>query len=340
MPSSIFSFDLPRAFARLPARRHAWHALLLAGFAGVYAGALGLINRVSGGGPPVSIRTLAVEALSDKTEVIFLGNSVVEAAIDAPRYPLPVMALPMANGNYEVDEIVLRSQLDRLPGLKTVVMQLDTTCLGWDRLGITIDFSAFAELGVPIENIPRAAWWRARQKLVDHPWVRPLLFGERITPRALIWDRRHASSRLPPEPGYSRLTGTLLEKDRIRYFTKDPVTMVRIDPAIVGRNEAAAARIADLLRGRGVQLVFLRYPTRGGYNFFGSPEWKAVLDGFIARLPALTGGSARVINLADDPAFQTSDFRDTIHLNERGAAVLASRLAPLLRESAAPSPPP
>lgn len=331
MPSSIFSSDLPRAFARLPARRHAWHALILAGFAAVYAGCLCLMDRVSGGGRPAdTIRTLAVAALSDKTEVIFLGNSVVEAAIDSPRYPMPVMALPMANGNYEVDEIVLRSQLDRLPGLKTVVMQLDTTCLGWDRLGITIDYSAFAELGVPVENIPRAAWWRARQKLVDHPWVRPLLFGERITPRALIWDRRHAASRLPPEPGFTRLTGNLLEKDRVRYFTRDKVVMFELDPAVVRRNEEAAARIADLLRGRGIRLVFLRYPTRGGYNFFSSPEWKAVLDDFTARLPVLTGGSARVIDLADDPAFQTSDFRDTIHLNERGAAVLARRLPPLL----------
>ncbi len=331
MPSSIFSSDLLRAFARLPARRHAWHALLLAGFAAVYAGGLLVMRRVSGDAPPpATVRTLAVAALSEKTEVVFLGNSVVEAAIDSPLYPMPVMALPMANGNYEVDEIVLRSQLHRLPGLKTVVMQLDTTCLGWDRLGITIDYSAFAELGVPLERIPRAGWWRARQRIVDHPWIRPVIFGERLTPRALIWDRRHAASRLPPEPGYTRLTGTLLERDRIRYFTKDPVTMFELDPAVIRRNEEAVGRIADLLRERGVRLLFLRYPTRGGYNFFSSPEWQAVLADFTSRLPVLTGGSARVIDLADDPAFKTSDFRDTIHLNERGAAVLARRLAPQL----------
>lgn len=339
MPSSIFNFDLLRAFARLPARRHAWHALILAGFAGTYAAGLQIQKKVSGRAAPTTIRTLAVQALSPRTEVVFLGNSVVEAAIDSALYPAPVMALPMANGNYEVDEIILRSQLPRLTGLKTVVMQLDATCLGWDRLGITIDFSAFRELGVPVSDIPRPWWWRARQNLVEHPWVRALLFGERMTPRALVWDRAHESGRLPPEPGFSRLTGTLLEKDRIRYFTKDPVKIWELDPAIIRKNEDAVRRIATLLRARGVRLVFLRYPTRGGYNFFHFPEWDAVVSGFQARLGEITGGTAAVLDLADDPAFTTSDFRDTIHLNQRGAAVLARELPPRLRQLPPPPAP-
>lgn len=339
MPSSIFNFDLLRAFARLPARRQAWHALILAGFAGICAAGVRLQLQLSGRAAPATIRTLAVQALSPRTEAVFLGNSVVEAAIDSSRYPAPVMALPMANGNYEVDEIILRSQLPRLTGLKTVIMQLDATCLGWDRLGITIDFSAFRELGVPVSDIPRPWWWRARQNLFELPWLRALLFGERMTPRALVWDRTHAASRLPPEPGYTRLTGTLLEHDRIRYFTKDPVKMWDLDPAIIRKNENAVRRIATLLRARGVRLVFLRYPTRGGYNFFHFPEWDAVVASFQERLGEITGGTAVVLDLADDPAFTTSDFRDTIHLNQRGAAVLARELPPRLRQLPAPPEP-
>jgi hypothetical protein len=38
-----------------------------------------------------------------------------------------------------------------------------------------------------------------------------------------------------------------------------------------------------------------------------------------------------VIDLADDPLFVTSDFRDTVHLNRSGAAKLALRLGEQLQ---------
>jgi hypothetical protein len=328
MSSSIFSFDLIRAFARLPAARHRRHLALVAGLLATYLACLHVLARVFGAVRPETTRTLAVQALSPATEAIFLGNSVVEAAIDSTLYPRPVMALPMANGNWEVDELILNRHAPGLPGLRQVVLQLDTTCLAWDRLGITLDFGAFHELGIPLQEIPRPAWWRWRQRVVEHPWVYPLLFGERLTPRQLLWEPRYGSVSARPEPGYIPLRGVLTEADRAAYFAR-PVAMEPRQPEVLERNQAALFRMIDLLRARGVEPVLLRYPSRGGYAFFRAPEWDDALAAVGRNLAARPGGSPRVIDLADDPSFATADFRDTVHLNRAGAAKLARRLVEL-----------
>ena len=334
MPSSIFNFDLPRAAWRWPARRHLRHAALLAGFVATYLACLGVMDAVFGKTRPETTRTLAVKALSERTEILFLGNSVVEAAIDSTLYPRPVMALPMANGNYEVDEMILNRHLPALTGLKTVVFQLDVTCLGWDRLGITLDYSAFHELGIPLNTVPRPAWWRWRQSVVEHPLVYPMLFGERLTPRQLLWEPIYGGAPVKPEPGYIPLKGVLTEEARAAYLAKT-VPAEPLVPDILARNEAALLRMAAILQKRGTGLVLLRYPTRGGYTLFRHPEWEKAFAEFRARVeshPVLQGPQkAKVIDLADDPLFVTSDFRDTVHLNRSGAAKLAQRLGERLR---------
>jgi hypothetical protein len=328
MLSSIFNFDLPRAALRWPVGRHLRHLALLAAFAATYAACLALLSAVFGATRPETTRTLGVKALSPKTEVLFLGNSVVEAAINSKRFDRPAMALPMANGNYEIDEMILNRHLPNLPSLRAVVLQVDITCLGWDRLGITLDFSAFLELGIPIQDTPRPAWWKLRQGLIEHPAVFPMLFGERLTPVQLIWAPRYGALNTRPEPGYARLIGVLDENTRAEYFAK-PAEQEPLNPSIIAKNRDSFSRICQKLQSKGIQVAVLRYPSRGGYSIFQSAEWKKVLSDFQRDLGKLAGPNAVVIDLADDPRFETSDFRDTVHLNFRGA----DKLAAILNES-------
>src|SRR6478736_858310 len=109
MRSSIFSFEPLRRYAALPPAERAWHAVI----ASVLALVLALCHAV----PPMifgragcsggTLGSAAVAALSDRTQVIFVGSSHVLFGIRPPRYSGDAMNLASTWMDYASARVVI-----------------------------------------------------------------------------------------------------------------------------------------------------------------------------------------------------------------------------------------
>lgn len=325
MRSSIFNFNVWRTWRKDPAVSRRALLGLLGGALVLWILGAELLRWLFAGYQYPSIRELAVDALDEHTQVIFFGNSVVEANVDPRLYPVPVVGLPMANGNYEIDQMLLNAHLEKVPSCKVVVFEADVTCIGWDRIGITRDFLAFEQLGLSIWDIPRSLSFRTSQAFIESRWVRPYLFLPRLTPAQWIWQGPATAPESPRVPGFTPLSGKLLEPDIHRYFATE-TDRTPFDPTVVQRNREALEAMVKDLQVRGIQVVFLRYPSRGGYAFFRTPEWDQAMQELVGQIRQWEVQGVQYWDLSGDPAFSTDVFRDTIHLNQNGARILADLL--------------
>lgn len=91
-------------------------------------------------------------------------------------------------------------------------------------------------------------------------------------------------------------------------------------------NLKALYQIVELLEDRGVTILWLRLPQNRPYYDARSSLWRARESALIESVRQKMGEKFILLDLRLNPAFNTSMFCDTRHLNVRGAEVFSRML--------------
>jgi hypothetical protein len=336
MSLSIFNFENIARYRRLPAVEKRWHAVVVLTMAATFflarSALLGLAAWHRN-----NEHIAARRALSERTEVIFLGNSHFYCGIRPDRFPFPAMTVAGSGFNYQHLEGVLRRHLGRLSGLRLVVIAFDANPLLNETAPLA---SELADWGLPVTMRNRAPrpWHKKSPAVLVRDldaWFRNLVAPpERLTPTMLLtsWgllpDRvipgfAPTSVQFRPQPGVSE---RVVRHSRL--FKES-----QFEP-----NCASLLRIIRLLDSQGVRVVLLRTPFHPSYVAQRPRRWEELCEEALARVRA-ERSLAHVVpvwDLMEHPDFVDADFRDEDHLNARGSvrlcALLNDRLAPLMAQ--------
>lgn len=303
--------------------------------AATYLLAVALLDRLDPYRSHDNVFTRARAALGPGTQVLALGTSHVLCGIDPSGLRVGAMNMATAGSDYRTLSLMLACNEDRLPNLRTALLELDNLCLfntGLNRK----DFFELYDWGVSRADLPLTAWGRLRQAVVESPAVAPLFFSRRLTPRA--WWREPAPERMDAGPGFQVYTGRVSElNDGLVRIRGHEQTMSAISAEV---NRAALRHLVAALRARGVRVIFITLPHQRRYTECSGPAWRQYFAE-LERVAREAGGESFTWwNYDGDPAFSDDDFHDGHHVNARGAARFTRLLADRLAEEDARAPSP
>ena len=347
MPLSILNFSALKRAVRLPLRSWLWLALIAICAAMVYVKCVHVITAwFPRGENPL---TMAVGELNENVEVLVLGSSHALAGVNPSYIDVPTVSLALNSGNYEVQEILLRSHLDKVPNVKYAIVELDNTCLALDRLSGTRDFRELYDLGADLDYFPKPWMWKFRQRVLDHDLVKPIVFYQRMTPYELIYIRKKFYSReeyqkivvvksedadpVPMNrnnPG-KRVPGHTAQLAKMDLERLTEIAEVELKPDIVtderlSKNADALSRLLELLKERDIQPVFIRYPYTFAYNRWNTEEWQAIGAETELFLREMYKDEFVYWTYSFNPDFSYDEFSDAQHLNKWGAIKFSKML--------------
>lgn len=326
----------------MPVSTWVWIAIIAISGAAVYVKCVGVISAwFPRGKTPL---TMAVEQYTPEVEVLILASSHGLAGINPSYMDAPVANLCLNSGNYEVQEILLRSHLEKMPNLRYCLVELDNTCLALDRLSGTRDFRELYDMGADIDVFPKPLQWRLTQQILDHDLVRPVVFYQRVTPYELIYIRKkfytqdqlraqNIRAKLPDDhiplnrhhpdkrvPGHSAQLGKM-DEERLDHIRDVQLGMKPdiVNPDRVKRNVDALNRILGILRERNIRPIFIKFPYTYAYQRWGTEAWNEVEQDIEAKLRNDYGDDFLLWQFSFDQGFIYEDYADSQHLNKWGA---------------------
>lgn len=276
--------------------------------------------------------TMAARNIGPDRSLVFFGSSRLLYGIDPAQYPWPnvsiaanYMDLMSAHELYEV-------HADRLGGMKLAVIELDVATLTYD----TAAMNPYGLLDLGQRKVaPLGAWVRHFDASL-HRVLAPI-FNWRLTPSFVESHRGRTIAEKEPldaAPGFIPSTVTMAYPE---FHAESDVQTTKEEMAAAGeavqrRNLDAAVALVTGLRARGVRVILLRFPLEPALRKLYPPEWHELVRGRLLELGRRVGGAEPDFwDYSGDEAFLPEEFRDSDHLNKRGAARLAAVLTPRLQ---------
>lgn len=276
-----------------------------------------LVRRIPN---PYSVKDAAVAQRGRTVTTVVLGSSHAYYGIDTDALP---GALSLANPSQtlDLDEWLLRKYIDRLPGLRNVVVAV-----------------TYPSLNARLATGPEA--WRMKNYRIyfGYPQYFPLKYDFEATSdleaahkrvKAYYLTRKYT---LPCTATGFGADFTLARRNR-DWQADGPVAALRhtgpADPALVAGNQAILRRIITLCLARGVRPVLVTTPVWETYARNLDARQLATVVGTCAGLSRQFG--VPYLDLLRDPRFGADDFYNPDHLDTAGARKLAGILAGELR---------
>ena len=321
--SSIFSFNEIRRFQGISSSERNWHLLL--GGSGILCLVLCsmALRYAFTSWPLPSVHQMAYASISKNTEIVFLGASLVRTDINPDCFQRETVNLSVDGGDYQTAEILLKCNLDRMPNLKLAVIEIDNLLQFYDRLAQN-DLTQLIEQGVPVHSIPGLSRReRIVQRLKGNALMQPFFYLDRLTPRSLL----NRSRRSPGEirPGHQTLNTGLNEEELGRRNLHQDEDLLH--SATFAENRAALFRMIDMLRGKGIPILLLRYPQISQYADSKSDAFNAAYQDLLAAVGKRYGSELHYWDFIRTPEIDLEDFSDTRHLNTTGARTFSLILA-------------
>jgi len=276
---------------------------------------------------------LAVDTLSERTEVLLLGSSHVYTDVDPRRVGRPWVNLAGGMLSYELAESVLAAHADRLPHLRAIPLEADPVMVTVDSLATYHgDHRPFLDLKpdlsvLQVDSGTRLGLWRDRVLGYDLPirrvFQREKLDADRL--RALLAGERHDGVL----PGFEAHEGTSSEglrgDERIRMHERASPSAA----ASKTRNLAALTRMLQHAQKLGVPVILVRLPHHGSYAAARPPAFAAAFDELLrtARAAMPSSESLVLLDFEQQPGFGDGEFYDADHLNVAGSARFSALLA-------------
>ena len=278
-----------------------------------------------------TFQTLAVKALTPEKEVLILGSSRVHFGVDTRLLTRPSVALPANYENLVYGETLLHLHQGKLPGLKALVLEVDVATLAFD----TDQLNPYGTLDLGISRWSAPTEWARHFDRSLHRALAPE-FSWRLTPGFLSLWRVRTIEGLEPlavAAGHipSRISVPFPELSADTEVKSTLATIAEAPPGTVTANEKALIRIVDGARAAGLKTLLLRFPLEPALRSRYPKHWDEIVFGALTTLWA-NGGRDGVgfLDLSRDERFVTAEFRDSDHLNQKGAEALAAILNPAL----------
>ena len=323
MHSYIFSSDAIRGYRRLPIIENGWHLLL--GISGIICLALCsvLLRLTFTPWPEPSVHKMAHASISEHTEVVFLGASLVRADINPDYFQREIVNLSVDGGDYQSAELLLRHNINRMPNLKLAVIEIDNLVQFYNRLAVQ-DLTSLFEQGVPLHSIPNLSLWdRLLQWLKNNALMQPIFFLDRLTPKNLLYRDRQLTGQ--KRPGHSTLLTAMNEKELSRRNLNQDEALLS-SPSRKA-NWSALFNLIETLRENNVPFVLLRFPQIRQYQETKSDAFNNAYDELLASVKERYGPELRYWDYIHAPKIDLNDFSDTRHLNVEGARIFSQLLS-------------
>lgn len=268
---------------------------------------------------------MAVEALSPSTELLALGSSRVIFGFDPRAYSVPAVGLPANYLDLVHSERLFAMYGPRLAKLKVALIEFDTATLRYD----TDVMNPYGYFDLGFSRIPALDEWLSHFDRAAHKLLAPV-FNWRLTPEFMALEKIQFEGFEPTAavPGHIPSTVTMpfpasYAETEVASTAKELAAM---PPAILERNLAAAARLVGSVRAAGVTPILIRFPHEPSLRQVYPKAWSALVAKAHADLEEALGTGVELWDFTEDPRFLTEHFRDPDHLNQKGAALLATVL--------------
>lgn len=285
---------------------------------------------------------MAVQSLSPQTEVLVLGTSHVDCGIDPSGIDVPLVNLSGIATNYVCLEGVAEAHLDRLPGLRLVVIEADVFPLRYDTLAVLDrNYTLLLDLA-PSVSVMDVGWkekvllWK-EQLLLYNPLTGPFMAREKAV-LSIVEDRAQRRLLAPDtgaaeiSPGFRAFEQVMSSANdgRVKANTHERESSHNV-AANVEANTDALVRIIEAILDRGLTAILLRLPHHSTYRSHRSAEMKEQYDeaihGIVERFaPAVADGRLRVWDMENTIGLTNQDFYDGDHLNGSGAKKFTRQL--------------
>lgn len=276
--------------------------------------------------------TMAARNIGPDRSLVFFGSSRLLYGIDPAQYPWPNVSIA---ANY-LDLVSARElyevHADALGGMKVAVVELDVATLTYD----TAAMNPYGLLDLGQRQVaPLRDWVRHFDASLHR--VLAAIFNWRLTPSfAEGYAMRTIAEKEPLDaaPGFIPSTVTMAYPE---FHAASDVQATTEEMAVAGeavqqRNLDAAVALVTGLRARGVRVVLLRFPLEPALRKLYPPAWHELVQAKHLELGRRVGGAPPELwDYSRDEAFLPEEFRDSDHLNKRGAARLAAVLTPRLQ---------
>lgn len=266
---------------------------------------------------------MAYASISENTEIVFLGASLVRTDINPDCFRRGTVNLSVDGGDYQTAEILINSNLDRMPNVKLAVIEIDNLVQFYNRLAQD-DLSQIYEQGVHVHSIPGLSRLeRTIQRLKNNALMQPFFYLDRLTPQSLLNHSRRSSGGI--RPGHQTLnTGLNEEELGRRDLHQDEDLLFSTNLA---NNRAALFRMIDGLRAKGIQVLLLRYPQIRQYADSKSEAFNAAYQDLLTAVNERYGSELHYWDFVRTAGIDLEDFSDTRHLNTTGARTFSLILA-------------
>ena len=158
MSSSIFSSENLRAYGHLDGAQRRFHLFLVAVGVAVLLLGHSLTNSVEKALWPYGRTAPLVQAratLSETTKVVFTGSSHLRAGIRPEVFTFEATSIAGPGWDYSTIEAAVRNNLERMPNLELVIIELDVTPL---RLNTSVVASGQCQMlrvwGIGRQEVP------------------------------------------------------------------------------------------------------------------------------------------------------------------------------------------
>lgn len=209
--------------------------------------------------------------------------------------------------------------IEHLPELRRVIIQLDNLCYLYDRISEERDYQQLYDMGVRRVDLVGKGIPLLMQFSCDNWLLYPVFFMKRFNPAKLPEIPDYVS-----EPGFRSLR-IMMTKQMLseRNLLQDEYLL---DSKRETQNRDALFRLIDVFKRRRIEIIFLRMPRHEEYIAARSSDWIAREEKMIQLVLAYTGRDTRLVDFRRPAGFDTSDFSDTRHLNYLGAAKFSALL--------------
>jgi len=266
---------------------------------------------------------MAHAAISENTEILFLGTSLVRTDITPDCFDRKIINLPINGANYQVAELLLQYNLNRMPNLKLVVLEIDNLMLFYDRFA-SFDFISLYEQGVPISAIPTLTTLEAiYQHFMCNFLLQPFFYNDRLSPRGLVY--RSKMSMSPPRPGSQALDFSMTDKELAKRDLNQDEGLLHLNTR--KDNCASLFRILDAMTGKKIAVVLLRYPQISKYAEVKSEAWNTTYQELLSTVLNHYGDNITYWDYMTADDIDLDDFSDTRHLNTSGATTFSKIIA-------------
>lgn len=312
--------------------RWGWVLVLSAVLLAVFVGCVELLRTLFPQPHPRSYRSAGVAQLSEATRGIAVGSSHVAFGFDPGPYGGRVVSLPAGAMDYACAEPVIRRAFERAPNLRLVILEADINGLLIDAIErCKGDFYQLYALGLTIDDLPRGAYWKLRQRALESHMLYPIFFLRRLTPRALLWEegleiaqQRQAGDAMLK--GFVPVDDVITPKNDGRVVIEYHKAEFRRDHSAA--NLAALQRTIEWLHAKNVALALVRFPKHPSYREHRPPEWEQRYADRLAALRQRVPADSFVVWDYDALELPDDHFMDAHHLNRRGASALAEIIRP------------